>query len=158
MGQAVLALRSQAAAWLESTKASLAAAGKGFTAEDVAAIEAAAAAQPYPEGYGPDTVATPEQQAAAQEMARKVMTAEFPPNGFPADDPRLAPVEGLSLALHAIAGKAIGWSTDDALVDRIAAALGLEPAAYRRASEEWARRLGDDVVLATLYGQLFSQA
>src|SRR5688500_17040569 len=119
MAQAVMAFRSQAAEWLRTTKESLAAAGRGFSADDLAAIEASAAAHPYPEGYGPDAQATPEQLAQAQEVARRSMSAEYPPNGFPTDDPRLAPVEGVTLALHAIAGKAIGWSTDDALVDRV---------------------------------------
>ena len=158
MAQAVMAFRTQAAEWLRTTKESLAASGRGFSPDDLVAIEAAAAANPYPQGYGPDTQATPEQMAQAQEVSRQAMTAVYPPNGFPTDDPRLAPVEGVSLAMHAIAAKAIGWSTDDAFIDRVATALGIDPAAFRTATEEWQRRCAEDVVLATFYGQLFSQA
>ena len=158
MAQAVMAFRTQAAEWLRTTKESLAASGRGFSADDLAAIAASAAAHPYPEGHGPDAQATPEQLAQAQEVARQAMTAEYPPNGFPTDDARLAPVEGVTLAMHAIAAKAIGWSTDDAFIDRVATALGIDPATFRRATEEWSRRCREDVVLATFYGQLFSQA
>jgi hypothetical protein len=92
-------------------------------------------------------------------MAQRAMAAEYPPDGFPEGDPRLAPIDGLTLPMFAIAAKAIGWAADDtALQDRVAGALGLEPEAYRRASEEWGRRVADDVVLAAFYGQLFSQA
>ena len=159
MAQAVMALQRQAAEWLQSTKATLAEAGLGFSPDDLVEIQAAAERHPFPPGYDPDAPASPEAVAQAQEMARKTMEAEYPPDGFPADDPRLTPVEGVSLALHAIAAKAIGWASDDeALTTRVTAALGIDADTYQRAATEWTRRCTDDVVLATFYGQLFAQA
>jgi hypothetical protein len=159
MAQAMMAFQRQAAEQLAATKAALQAAGLGFSDDDRAAIAAAAAANPFPPGYDPNAAAAPEAVAQAQEMAQRAMEAAYPPDGFPEDDPRLAPVEGLTLPMLAIAAKAIGWAADDAaLQDRVARALGLEPDVYRRASEEWGRRLADDIVLAAFYGQLFSQA
>jgi hypothetical protein len=86
------------------------------------------------------------------------MEAVYPPEGLAPDDPRLAPVEGVTLALLAIGAKAIGWSTDEAHIDRVAAALGVERAAWDRAAAELRARVAGDVVLGAFYGQLFSQA
>ena len=157
--RALMAFRSQAEEQLQETKAALAAAGHGFRADDTAAIEAAAKANPFPEGYDPNATASAEDVAKAQEMAQQAMQAEYPPDGFAADDPRLAPVEGVTLPMFAIGARAIGWASNDAaLTERVAGALGLDAATYRRASEEWSRRVADDIVLAAFYGQLFSQA
>ena len=159
IGQAMMAFQRQAAEQLAATKAQLQAAGLGFSADDQAAIAAAAAANPFPPGYDPNAPASPEAVAQAQEMAQKAMEAEYPPDGFPEGDPRLAPVEGMTLPMFAIAARAIGWAGEDAaLTERVARAIGFEPDVYQRASEEWARRLADDIVLAAFYGQLFSQA
>lgn len=158
MAQAVMAFQRQAGEWLESTKAALVAAGLGFSADDLAEIHAAAQRHPFPAGYDPNAPASPEAVAMAEDMAKRTMEAEYPPSGFPPDDPRLTPVEGVTLALHAIAAKAIGWSDEEALATRVATALGIDPAAYRRAAAEFSRRVADDVVLATFYGQLFAQA
>ena len=159
MAQAVTAFQRQAGEWLQATKATLASAGLGFSADDLAEIQAAAQQHPFPAGHDPTVAASPEAVAQAQEMARKAMEAEYPPDGFAPDDPRLTPVEGVSLALHAIASKAIGWASDDeALTTRVTTALGIDAETYRRAAVEWTRRCTDDVVLATFYGQLFAQA
>ena len=74
------------------------------------------------------------------------------------DDPKLAPVAGLSFPAYATAAAAIGWATDDAaLVARVTAALGVSPADWEAAIEGWTERIKDDVVIATMYGQLFAQ-
>ena len=57
-----------------------------------------------------------------------------------------------------MAAKAIFWATDDAaLVARVTAALGFTPADWEAAIAGWTDRIKDDVVIATMYGQLFAQ-
>ena len=74
------------------------------------------------------------------------------------DDPKLAPVAGLSFPASATAAVAIGWASDDAaLVARVTATLGVSPADWEAAIEGWTERIKDDVVIATMYGQLFAQ-
>ena len=85
-------------------------------------------------------------------------TVQSYPSELRQDDPRLAPVAGLSLPAYAVAAAAIGWATDDAaLVARVTRALGLTPEAWQAAIEGWTARIEDDVVIATMYGQLFAQ-
>ena len=156
--ETMLVFQRQALEQLQSCKAELAAAGRGFTPEDEAVIASTAAATPYPAGYGPGAEAKPADVAAAQELAAKAMAAEFPEDGLAADDPRLAPVDGVSLALCAIGAKAIGWSTDPAFIERVVHALGFEVEPWNRACAELTQRVQSDVVLSTFYGQLFSQA
>lgn len=156
MANSIMAMQDQASQWLASTNAALAAAGHGFTAEDRAAIEASHAAHPVPEVEpegGPVGL-----EADARDLARRAVEADYPEGGFAPDDPRLAPVEGVTLAMAAIAAKAVGWSTDPADTARAARALGVAGEVYERAAAEWRRRVADDVVLAAFYGQLFSQA
>ena len=155
---AITAFQQQALQQLQACKADLAAAGRGFSADDLEAITASAAANPFPDGYGPGTESKPADIAAAQEMAKRAMEADYPEEGLQADDPRLAPVDGVSLALCAIGAKAMGWSTDPAFRERIARALGYEIEPWDRACAELTERVQSDVVLATFYGQLFSQA
>ena len=160
MANSIMAMQGQAAAWLASTKAALAAAGHGFTAEDEAAIAASHAAHPVPES-GPGSEAdggTAALEGDARDLARRAMEADYPEGGFQPDDLRLAPVEGVTLAMAAMAAKAIGWSTDDADYARAARALGLDEDVYRRAAAVWRDRVAADVVLAAFYGQLFVQA
>jgi hypothetical protein len=156
--ETMLVFQRQALEQLQACRAELAAAGRGFSPEDQAAIAAAAAANPYPAGYGPGAESKPADVAAAQDLAARAMAAEFPPDGLAPDDPRLAPVDGVSLALCAIGGKAIGWSTDPAFIERIVHALGFEVEPWNRACAELTARVQADVVLSTFYGQLFSQA
>ncbi|WP_421121506.1 hypothetical protein ACE2AJ_09200 [Aquihabitans daechungensis] len=91
-------------------------------------------------------------------MARRAMEAEYPEGGFQPDDPRLAPIEGVTLAMAALAAKLIGWSTDPADTERAARGLGIPTDVYERAAAAWSERVREDVVLAAFYGQLFSQA
>ena len=44
-----------------------------------------------------------------------------------------------------------------ALVARVTAALGVSPADWEAAIEGWTQRIKDDIVIATMYGQLFAQ-
>jgi hypothetical protein len=155
---AMTAFQRQALEQLEACKAELAAAGRGFSADDLAAIAASAAANPYPAGYGPGAESKPADVAAAQDMAKRAMEADYPEDGLAPDDPRLAPIDGVSLALCAIGSKAMGWSTDAAFRARVAHALGFELEPWDRACTALSARVQADVVLATFYGQLFSQA
>src|SRR3954466_7573989 len=131
--ETVMAFQRQGVEQVEACKAELAAAGRGFTREDEAAIAASAAANPYPAGYGPGTEASPADVAAAQDVTARVMAADFPEGGLAPDDPRLALVEGVSPAMCAIGAKAIGWSTDPAFTERIVHALGVEVEQWDRA-------------------------
>jgi hypothetical protein len=155
MNQAMMALQGQAKAWLESYGQTLAAAGFGFTDDDLRVIEETRNSTPPPQP-------TAEEQAAmiaeAQEVQAKATAAEYPVNGFAPDDPRIAPVRGISLVAQAVAARAIGWSTDDAFRGRVLAALGLDLATWVASSEEWRQRLTTDMAVAAFYGQLFSQA
>ena len=155
MASAMMALQRQAAAWIDQTRASLAAQGLGITPELTAAIAAQAAAHPEPTGYDP---ADPEVQRQERELAQQALTAEYPPDGFAPDDPRLEPIEGVTLALAAMAAKAVGWSEDAAFRAQVASALGIDPAAYERAGAAWRERVAGDVVLSAFYGQLYVAA
>ena len=157
MANAMMAFRGQAEAWIASTTAALAAAGHGFTPDDRAAIAASAAAHPLPEGYTAGE-SKPADVAAAQDLAKRALEAEYPPNGLDPADPRLAPVEGITLALAAIGAKAIGWSIEDAHIDRVVAALGIDREVWDRATPILRQRVTDDVVMSAFYGQLFSAA
>jgi hypothetical protein len=158
MAQGVMAIQQQAAAWIASYREALATGGLGFTDDDLRAIADSAAAHPLPPGTAPGAAPSAEDLAAAERVREQAMNAHYPPGGFPPDDPRLAPAGGVSLVAYAVAARAIGWSTDEAFRDRVVRALGLEPGMWLGAVDEWTRRITDDVVLATFYGQLFSQA
>jgi hypothetical protein len=149
---ALLSLRAQAAHWLAEYEADLVARGLGFTADDVAAVEASAKATPTSKvepGFGTFL--------SGVWVAIKATVQSYPRELRP-DDPRLTPVAGLSFPAYAVAAAAIGWATDDtALVARVTAALGVTPADWEAAIEGWTARIKDDVVIATIYGQLFSQ-
>jgi len=150
--RALLALRAQAAQWLADYDAALIARGLGFTTEDVAAVEASHRARPTPaEKPGPLTF------VSAVWVGLKATFQSYP-GELRADDPKLGPVSGLSFPAYATAAAAIGWATDDAaLVARVTAALGVSPADWEAAIEGWTERINDDVVIATMYGQLFAQ-
>ena len=150
--RALLSLRAQAAQWLAECYAALVARGLGFTPEDVAAIEASHRARPVPtEKPGPLTF------VSAVWVGLKATLKSYP-GELRVDDPKLAPVAGLSFPAYATAAAAIGWATDDeALVSRVTAALGVSPADWEAAIEGWTERIKDDVVIATMYGQLFAQ-
>lgn len=155
---AMMAFQRQAAEQIQACNAALAQRGLGFSADDRAAIAASAAAHPHPPGYDPNAQASPEVLAAAQDAAARATEAEYPKDGFADNDPRVQPVEGVSIAHYAIAGRAIGWSTDAAFIERVTAALGMDVAQWGRVSAVWIQRIRDDIALAAFYGQLFSQA
>ena len=150
--RALLALRAQAAQWLAEYDAALVARGLGFSPEDVAAVEASHQNRAVPtEKPGPLTF------VSAAWVGLKATFKSYP-GELRADDPKLAPVAGLSFPAYATAAAAIGWATDDAaLVARVTAALGVSPADWEVAIEGWTERIKDDVVIATMYGQLFAQ-
>jgi hypothetical protein len=151
--RALMAVREQAARWLAAYREDLSRRGLGFTAEDVAAIEAAATAHPPPTaplGW--------RQRLQVAKVAITATLASFPADGLREDDPRLAPVSGMSFPAYAVAARAIGWgSADPDLVARVLPALGFTVADWEPAMRGWTARIEDDVVLATMYGQLFSQ-
>jgi hypothetical protein len=150
--RALLALRAQAARWLADYDAALVARGLGFTPEDVAVVEASHRDTPTSK-----VKAGPLTYVSAVWVALKATLQRYPGELDPAD-PDLAPVAGLSFPAYATAAAAIGWATDDAaLVARVTAAIGVTPADWEAAMEGWTERIKDDVVIATMYGQLFSQ-
>jgi len=157
MARAMQAIMAQAGAWLTAYKSDLAARGLGFTPDDLTAIAASAAAHPLPAGHttGEPTAAEKEDMQRVQKMA---MEAVYPENGFPPDDPRLAPV-GMPLVAWAVAARAIGWANEDtALVERVVRALGHTRSDYDTATAHWTPVLKTDMAVATLYGQLFAQS
>ena len=156
MASSMMAMQAQAAQWLVATKAALEAAGHGFTSDDLAAFAASSAAQPVTEVAD---VGDPAQlQAEAMEAAQRSMAADWPPGGLAPDDPRLAPIEGVTMAMAAIAAKLVGWSKDPEDAARAARCLGVDRDVFERASTGFSDRVRDDIVLAAFYGQLFSQA
>ena len=150
-GRAIQAIMAQAGAWVTQYKNDLSARGLGFSPDDLAAIAAASVAHP-----DPPPAADPAAQAAEMEQVRKAaLTAEYPETVFAPDDPRLAPV-GMPLVAYAVAAKAVGWANaDDALVQRVVAALGHTREDYDAAGAHWTPVLRSDMAVATLYGQLF---
>lgn len=154
MGRAIQAIMAQAPQMMATYKAGLAARGLGFSADDLAAVDASAAAHPNPP-VSDDPAADAAEMQRAQEMA---MAAVYPVTGFEPSDPRLAPV-GMSLEAYAVAAKAVGWANgDDALIERVCAALGVTRADYDQAGTHWTQILKTDMPIATLYGQLFGAA
>ena len=150
--RALLAMRDQAARWIAAYKADVVARGLGFTPEDVAAVDASAAAHPVPTkqpGLGT--------KLSMFWVGLKAILQSYPAEGLREDDPRLAPVAGLSFPAYAVAARAIMWAEDPALNARVMAALGHPPETWQAAVDGWTERLTDDVVVATMYGQLFSQ-
>jgi hypothetical protein len=157
MARAIQSIMAQAGAWVAQYKTELAARGLGFSPEDMAAIAAAATAHPFPPGHD-SAQPTESEVAEAQHVQQLALDTVYPENGFAPDDPRLAPA-GMPLVAYAVAGKAIGWATEDsALVDRVLTALGHTRADYDQAGAHWTPILKSDMAVATLYGQLFAQA
>jgi hypothetical protein len=151
--RALLALREQAAAWLAAYKLELGARGLGFTADDLAVIDATAAAHPPPTaplGW--------RQKWQVAKVSVRATLASFPAGGIAPADPRLTPVGGLSFPAYAVAARALGWASEDPeLVARVLPALGHTVAEWEAAMAGWTSRITADVVVATMYGQLFSQ-
>jgi hypothetical protein len=157
MAQGIQAIQQQAAGWLAQYRDGVVAGGHGFTADDLRVIAEMAAANPLPPGTAPGAPPSAEDVAAAERVRDAAMNAHYPPAGFPPDDPRLVPIAGVSLVAYAVAARAIGWSTDESFAARVVGALGLDPTSWTAAVDGWTERITADVVLATFYGQLFSQ-
>jgi hypothetical protein len=157
MSRSMMAIMAQAPTMLAAYRAELAVSGLGFGPEDLAAISAGAAAHPFPRGHEPGSAPAPADVEAAQRVQAQVAATVWPEAGVPADDARLAP-HGMSLVAYAVAARAIGWGGEDrALVERVVTALGHTLAEYDEASAWWRAQVTSDMVIATLYGQLFSQ-
>jgi hypothetical protein len=155
IGRAMQAIMAQAPQWLAAYKADLAARGLGFSADDVAAIDASAVAHPLPPSGGNSEA----DQEAIQRATAKVAETVFPEAGVDPNDPNVAPISGVSIPAYAVAAKAIGWASEDtALVARVTDGLGITPSDWEAASKGWTQRLTDDMVVATMYGQLFNAA
>ncbi|WP_460305457.1 hypothetical protein [Actinocorallia aurea] len=74
-------------------------------------------------------------------------------------DPRLAPIEGLSLQDYARISKiAATHGFDLARLADYVASLGYDPQLYTRATEGWNARFKGDMALATHYGRLYQEA
>ena len=154
MGRAMQAIMAQAPQWLAAYKAELAAKGLGFSAEDIAAIDASAVAHPLPPSGGNSEA----DQAAIARATAQVAETIFPEAGSTPTTPA-RPINGVSIPAYAVAAKAIGWASEDqALITRVTAALGISAADWDAASKGWTQRLTDDMVVATMYGQLFNAA
>ncbi len=152
--KALLALRAQAARWLETYRADVLARGLGFTADDVTALQTARAAHPGPTA---DAVSL-RLRLRMLVVGLAAVFRSYPPEGLAEDDPRLTPVGGMSFAAYATAAAALGWASEDpTLVGRVTAALGHTPDDWSAAMSGWTERIEDDVVIATMYGQLFAQ-
>jgi len=152
--KALLTLRSQAVEWLTAYQADLVARGLGFTADDVTALQTARAAHPGPTSEDVGILL----RLRMVVVGLAAVFRPYPPAGLDPDDPRLAPVQGISLTAYATAAAALGWASEDpALVARVTAAIGSTPDAWKAAMAEWTERFEHDVVIATMYGQLFSQ-
>jgi hypothetical protein len=158
MARGVMALTRQAEAWLDSYRQHLAAVGLGFTDDDLRVIAESHAAHPVPEGTDPAAGPSLGDQAAAMATAAKALAASYPEEGFAAEEPRIAPVAGVSLVQYAVAARAMGWDTDPALKARVLSALGIDPAAWDPAIAGWTPRLTSDMAVATFYGQLYANA
>jgi hypothetical protein len=154
----VEALRAQAAAWLEDYREHLTARGLGFTDDDLRVIAESHAANPHPDGMDPATGPDLGQKVGMFRALVKTLFTRFPANGIPVDDRRIAPVHDIPLVTYAVAARAMGWSTDEALTARVLTALGADPANWKPACDGWTERLLDDMQVATFYGQLYAQA
>ena len=158
MANAMMAFQRQAGEQIRACKEALATEGRAFSPEIEAEIATQAAAHPFPESYDPNATPSADLVAESEAVAKRAMEAVYPENGFPPDEPRLAPIEGVSIALYAIAAKTIGWSTDEQFIAKIVGALGIDPAAWTGVAQQWRDRIVPDIVLSTYYGQLFVAA
>lgn len=81
------------------------------------------------------------------------------PAEVPAGDPRLAPIEGVSLALYARVSKAAATrGLDEAGMAQYAASVGANPATWQAVMNGWNARMRGDMPLATQFGRLYQEA
>ncbi|ROO86114.1 hypothetical protein EDD29_3677 [Actinocorallia herbida] len=82
-----------------------------------------------------------------------------PQPGIAEGDPRLAPIEGVTLADYARISKfAATHGLDLAGLGGYVASLGFDPQVYHRATEAWNARFKGDMALAAHYGGLYQEA
>lgn len=81
------------------------------------------------------------------------------PADVAAGDPRLAPIEGVTLERYAQVSKvAATRGLDQAGLNAYVASLGIDPAVWNRATEGWNARFKGDMRLATQFGRIYQQA
>lgn len=81
------------------------------------------------------------------------------PADVPAGDPRLTPIEGVTLELYAQVSKAAATrGLDEAGMAQYAATLGVNPAIWPAAMTGWNARMRGDMQLATQFGRLYQAA
>ena len=100
------------------------------------------------------------QAQAAQMQASHMQYGMVPQPATPADnDPRMLPIEGISLRDYARFSKvAATRGLDVAGIAAYVAQQGIDPAAWTRATEGWNARFKGDMALATYFGRLYQEA
>jgi hypothetical protein len=103
------------------------------------------------------------QAQAAQMQAAQMQNGQYgqvPQPATPAgNDPRMLPIEGISLQEYARISKvAATRGLDVAGLTAYVAQQGIDPAAWTRATEGWNARFKGDMALATYFGRLYQEA
>jgi hypothetical protein len=75
-----------------------------------------------------------------------------------ADDPRLAPIDGLSIETYARISKAAAAGLDRPSLLAYAAGLGVDEQTWDSASHAWTERMRGDMPLAVHFGNLYTAA
>jgi hypothetical protein len=98
-------------------------------------------------------------QAQAAQMQNN-QYGMVPQPAAPADnDPRMLPIEGISLREYARISKvAATRGLDVAGLAAYVTQLGIDPAVWTRATEGWNTRFKGDMTLATYFGRLYQEA
>ena len=154
MGRAIQAIMAQAPPMMEKYKADLAARGLGFTAGRPRRRRRLRCRAPQPAG---------ERRPGRRCRGDAARPGDGDGRRLPGDRlRRVGPAPrgdmGMSLEAYAVAAKAVGWANgDDALIERVCAALGVSRADYDQAGAHWTEVLKTDMPVATLYGQLFAR-
>jgi hypothetical protein len=103
------------------------------------------------------------EQVSAQQRAMGIDTADFGgPSNAPvaADDPIFDPIEGISLEEYARVAK-IGSNqgvTDEAGMAAVAAAEGIDPAAWSTAAKGWIDRMGQNMAIGQAFRKHYDAA
>jgi hypothetical protein len=100
------------------------------------------------------------QAQAAQMQASQMQYGVVPQPVTPADnDPRMLPIEGISLQDYARISKvAATRGLDVAGLAGYVAQLGIDPAVWTRATDGWNARFKGDMALAAYFGRLYQEA
>lgn len=79
--------------------------------------------------------------------------------GVAPGDPRLTPIEGVTLELYAQVSKvAAARGLDRLALDAYVRSQAIDPQGWARATEGWNARFRGDMQLATQYGRCYQQA